>query len=294
MALRLFSFLLSALTVTFLFFNIPVQAASSALKIQVPETVDVAAGPFITGSGKSERELGYSLDEAAYGHTVTRDSRWYDFESNRHKITLPAFRITKNLITNALYAVFVSQTSHRAPDVSKKTWGSYRLAHPYNRTRRHAWQNNQPPKGRMQHPVVLVSLKDAETFAKWLSAQTNQKWRLPVEKEWEKAARGTNGNIFPWGNTYKPNLLNSHDKGPFDTVPIGTFPQGASPYGMLDAAGQVFEWTATATSKNRRLVKGGSWDDKGCGVCRSAARHGRPTHLKHILIGFRLVLETPR
>jgi formylglycine-generating enzyme required for sulfatase activity len=70
---------------------------------------------------------------------------------------------------------------------------------------------------------------------------------------------------------------------------VGSFPNGASPFGILDAAGQFFEWTAAG--KGRAIVKGRSWDDKGCGVCRSAARHGRPVELKHISIGFRLVSE---
>ncbi|MBI1985361.1 MAG: SUMF1/EgtB/PvdO family nonheme iron enzyme, partial [Rhodospirillales bacterium] len=95
---------------------------------------------------------------------------------------------------------------------------------------------------------------------------------------------------FPWGDSYDPRRLNSHDLGPFDTMPVGSFPEGASPFGLLDAAGQVFEWTATPAGAGRYLVKGGSWDDKGCGVCRLAARHSRPADLKHILIGFRLVL----
>ncbi|MCK5276469.1 MAG: SUMF1/EgtB/PvdO family nonheme iron enzyme, partial [Alphaproteobacteria bacterium] len=90
---------------------------------------------------------------------------------------------------------------------------------------------------------------------------------------------------------WDPARLNSHDLGPFDTVPAGRFRNSASPFGLLDAAGQVFEWTATPSGSDggRFIVKGGSWDDKGCGVCRPAARHSRPATLKHILIGFRLV-----
>jgi len=259
-----------------------------------PAVVSIPAGSFLTGSDSAERELGYQLDERAYGHSVTRKNRWYDFEAKRHAIDLPAYSITKNLITNALYARFISETHHRAPGVDKKTWAGYGLIHPYKRTRRHAWVNNQPPKGRSQHPVILVSLKDAQAFAQWISSKTGQKWHLPSEKQWEKAARGSIGFIFPWGNTFDPSKLNSHDNGKFDTEVVGKFPGGASPYGMLDAAGQVFEWTSTNTSPKRHLVKGGSWDDKGCGVCRSAARHARPVDLKHILIGFRLVLETAR
>ncbi len=74
-------------------------------------------------------------------------------------------------------------------------------------------------------------------------------------------------------------------------MPVGSYPAGKSPFGILDAAGQVFEWTATGASGARFIVKGGSWDDKGYGVCRPAARHARPAAIKHILIGFRLVRE---
>ncbi len=274
------------------FFQLPASAAkNSDTAFKAPEVVFVAGCTFITGSDQAERELGYQLDERAYGHSITRKNRWYDFEAKRHAIKLPAYSITKNLITNELYARFVTETGHRAPDVDQKTWASYRLIHPYERTRRFAFSGNKPPRGRAQHPVVLVSHKDAQAYARWLSEKTGQKWQLPTEKQWEKAARGEKGLIFPWGNTFDKTKLNSNDGGAFDTMPVGSFPQGASPYGMLDGAGQVFEWTATATKpKLRYLVKGGSWDDKGCGVCRSAARHARPVDLKHILIGFRLVL----
>ena len=74
-------------------------------------------------------------------------------------------------------------------------------------------------------------------------------------------------------------------------MPVGSIPTGASPFGLLDAAGQVFEWTDTPAGAGRYLVKGGSWDDRGCGVCRPAARHGRPGGIKHILVGFRLIAE---
>ena len=139
--------------------------------------------------------------------------------------------------------------------------------------------------------MVLVSHGDARAYAAWLTAQTGRVWRLPTELEWEKAARGTDGRIFPWGDRFDPALLNSHDAGPFDTLPVGGRPAGASPYGLLDATGQVFEWTTSPGNPGRFLVKGGSWDDSGCGVCRPTARHARPADIKHILIGFRLLAE---
>ncbi len=277
------AFYLATLVWAATFRSLPAEAGA------IPETAEVPAGSFIAGSSASERETGYQLDEAAYGHSVTRQNGWYDRERPRGAKTLDGFAITVTAITNAQYAVFVAETGHRGPDVTPEVWQGYGLIHPYSRTRRHAWSGNSVPAGRSAHPVVLVSHADARAYAKWLSQKTGKAWRLPSELEWEKAARGTDGRIFPWGDTYDPSLLNSHDQGPFDTLPVGRFPEGRSPYGLLDAAGQVFEWTSSPGNPGRFLVKGGSWDDKGCGVCRPAARHARPEDLKHILIGFRLV-----
>ncbi len=236
--------------------------------------------------------MAYRLDEDAYGHSRTRTRRWYENEREPRQISLPAYAITRDLITNADYAEFVRATGHRSPDVTPPVWAGYGLIHPYSRTRRHAWpEPGIIPRGREDHPVVMVAMSDARAYARWLSGKTGDVWRLPTEEEWEKAARGTDGQAFPWGKTFEPRHLNSHDLGPFDTVPVGTYPDGASPFGMLDAAGQVFEWTSSTYTTGRYVVKGGSWDDKGCGICRPAARHTRPEDLKHILIGFRLVRE---
>ncbi len=257
----------------------------------LPGLITIPAGPFIAGSDAAEREAAYRLDEAAYGHSITRQNRWYAGERPRGAVETGAYLITRTPITNAQYAAFGAATGHRAPDVDRKTWEGYRLVHPYERTRRYAWIDRRPPKGLEQHPVVLVSHADARTYADWLSRETGRQWRLPTEIEWEKAARGTEGRRFPWGDAFDPGRLNSHDAGRFATTPVGSHPSGASPFGLLDAAGQVFEWTATAAGAGRDIVKGGSWDDKGCGVCRAAARHSRPESLKHILIGFRLIAD---
>jgi len=269
-------------------FALTVAAASDE---DIPPLVAIPAGPFIMGSDAAEREAAYALDEGAYGHSITRQRRWYADETKRGRRTLPAYSITATPITNRQYAAFVDDDGHRAPDVDRQTWAGYGLIHPYERTRRHAWPDGRPPASRQEHPVVLVSHADALAYAHWLSARTGQRWRLPTEAEWEKAARGGDGRRFPWGDAFFADRLNSHDQGPFDTVPVGTFPTGASPFGILDGAGQVYEWTNTREGSARAIVKGGSWDDKGCGVCRPAARHSRPLALKHILIGFRLVVE---
>lgn len=257
----------------------------------LPETVAIPAGSVVIGSSRVERAAAYRLDQAAYGHARTRDWLWYENEPRRQKKATGRYRITKTPITNAQYAAFVAATGHPAPDVSREEWQRRRVVHPYQRTRRHAWQKGKPPEGRDEHPVVLVSHDDARAYAAWLSEETGETWRLPSEREWEKAVRGSEGNRFPWGDDWDPERLNSHDAGPFDTLPVGSFPEGASPFGVLDGAGQVFEWTASESDLGHYVVKGGSWDDSGCGICRPAARHDRPAELKHILIGFRLVLE---
>jgi len=266
--------------------------ALAAEEPPTPAPIEIPAGPFIMGSDREEREYAYTLDEKAYGHSVTREQRWYESEGPRRVVDMPAYAISANLITNRLYAAFVEATGHRAPDVDRETWEGYGLIHPYARTRRHAWTDGAPPADRLDHPVVLVSYHDAKAYAAWLSEVTGRTWRLPTEEEWEKAARGTDGRHFPWGEEWDETKLNSHDAGPFDTMPVGSFPKGKSPFDLLDPAGQVFEWTsAPGSAEGRYIVKGGSWDDKGCGVCRPAARHSRPENLKHILVGFRLVAE---
>ncbi|RED48661.1 formylglycine-generating enzyme family protein [Aestuariispira insulae] len=266
-------------------------AAGGQAMAAEPEAKVIPAGSFMRGSGRAQREAAYHMDEVAYGHSRTRAQQWYENEFPYGPEETGGYVILRHLVTNREYQAFVMDTGHPSPDVTSDTWQGYGLIHPFSRTRRHAWQGQQYPQGRADHPVVLVSVADAEAYAQWLSEKTGQPWRLPVEAEWERAARGDDGRWFPWGNEFDAVRLNSHDRGPFDTLPVGHFVEGQSPFGVMDMAGQVFEWTATAAGPGRRIVKGGSWDDKGCGICRAAARHSRPEDLKHILVGFRLVRD---
>jgi formylglycine-generating enzyme required for sulfatase activity len=259
-----------------------------------PPTVEVPAGAFLVGSTRAERDAAYRLDEAAYGHARTRQARWYENEPSLHEQVTGAFAVMTAPVTNADYARFVVETGHPPPFVDEVTWRGYRLMHPYAAVQRFLWDGGKLRPEREMHPVVLVSHDDADAYAAWLSRVTGRHWRLPTEAEWEKAARGTDGRRFPWGDAFDPTRLASNDAGPFDTVPVDRHPTGASPFGVLDVAGLVFEWTATPQGPDRYIVKGGSWDDKGCGVCRPAARHARPADLRHIIIGFRLVRDSQR
>ena len=269
-------------------------ALASAADAPAPEVAAIGAGTFIAGSDRAEREAAYRLDEKAYGHSLTRKGRWYEGEEPRHEAFAKGFLIMKTPVTNALYARFIAATGHAAPFISRKDWQAQGLAHPYARVKAYLWKNGKPPRDKLRHPVVLVTHADAQAFAEWLSRVTGKRWRLPSAMQWEKAMRGTDGRMFPWGNAFDARRLNSADAGPFGTMPVGSFAAGASPYGVLDGAGQVYEWMATPYGEGRFMVRGGSWDDKGCGVCRPAARHGRPAGQKHILIGFRLVRPKER
>src|SRR5207249_3699107 len=100
----------------------------------------------------------------------------------------------------------------------------------------------QPPKGKASHPVVHVSWHDVRAYCEWLSKVTGKAIRLPTEAEWEKAARGDKDKrTYPWGDVFDSAKCNSRELGLGDTSPVGVFPAGASPYGVLDVAGNVWE-----------------------------------------------------
>jgi formylglycine-generating enzyme required for sulfatase activity len=145
--------------------------AGDAPSFVAPETVTIPAGSFLRGSDRAEREAAYRLDERAYGHSTTRQRKWYEDERQRRETT-KSYSITRTVITNRDYAVFIQETGHRFPDVDAKTWKTYGLIHPYPRTRRHAWVSGQYPKGRGDHPVVLLSHSDVLAYASWLSRKT--------------------------------------------------------------------------------------------------------------------------
>ncbi|MFQ5471060.1 MAG: formylglycine-generating enzyme family protein [Gammaproteobacteria bacterium] len=272
-----------------LFFLLPI-GTSAAGEIS-PGLIAIPAGDFIMGSTAGEREYGYALDEQR-GSDASRYYHWFENEIRRY-MSVEKYYIDRYLVTNSQYQRFVLETGHMTPRVDLDTWKHYGFIHSFDETRRFQWHENGFPSERGHHPVVLVSAQDASSFCHWRGNKNSQTTRLPTEQEWEKAARGVQGNYFPWGNEFDAERLNSMDKGPYDTQEVGMYPNGVSPFGMHDAAGMVFEWTATACPNNTSasVVKGGSWDDYP-GVTRPAARHCRDNKIKHILIGFRCVVES--
>jgi formylglycine-generating enzyme required for sulfatase activity len=179
------------------------------------------------------------------------------------RVELPKFRIAKYPVTNSQYQYFVEATGQRRPDHWPRAGGC-------------------PPELARQ-PVVFVSWEDAAAYAAWLGG------RLPAESEWEKAARGVDGRLYPWGNDFIANHCNTSESDTDGVRPVDAHPGGASPYGVLDMAGNVWEWTSTYydDSDQWRVLKGGAWDYKGLKDARCASRvYFRPT-FRNGAIGFR-------
>ena len=224
-------------------------------------------------------------------------------ESPRHTVYLDSYLIYQTEVTNAMYRLCVEAKVCPPPEQN----GS--------RTRSSYFTN--PQYG--NYPVVYVTYADAVTYCSWAQA------RLPTEAEWEKAARGTDGRLFPWGdaalqanlanfcdagcpNTEPAEIESMFDDGYRDTAPVGSYPAGASPYGTLDMAGNVLEWTADwiapysgdaqlqdptgPATGSRRVTRGGSWFSGRSGL-RASARASFAPDKTFDLLGFRCVVEAP-
>lgn len=190
---------------------------------------------------------------------IGSDNRLPD-ESPQHKVTLPTYYIDIYEVTNLQYQHFLEQSGHRSP------------IH---------FRNRQFPPGRADHPVNHVSWFDAKAYCEWADK------RLPSNEEWEKSARGEDSRTYPWGDTFGTGHANTPGlwkgiKRQGDTTPVGAFPSGASPYGVHDMAGNLWEWTASSYAPypgnqtpaepykaNYKTLKGGSWWDCSfyqCGI----------------------------
>jgi formylglycine-generating enzyme required for sulfatase activity len=211
----------------------------------------VPAGPFLQGSTCTQLEFFEKLCIEAKAACV-RD-HFLD-ELPQREVTLPAFYIDKHEVTNIRFASFVRSTGYKT--TAEERGGSLVFIRPKADFEYRAdadWQHPRGPEtsilGRMYYPVVHVSWEDADAFCKWDRFAGNTK-RLPTEAEWEKAARGTDGRLFPWGNEWDSDAANYSKLTPAGKVdekglsPVGQYPRGASPYGVQDLLGNVSEWVA--------------------------------------------------
>jgi serine/threonine-protein kinase len=198
-----------------------------------------------------------------------------------HTVTLDSFWIDRTEVTNAIYELCVNAGACTSPGYP----GSYSRPSYYGDSQF------------ADYPVIFVSWHDAEAYCEWAGR------RLPTEAEWEKAARGTDGGTFPWGNASPDANLLNFDMNVGDTTEVGEYPGGASPYGALDMAGNVWEWVndwhgetyySSSPSENPpgpssgslRVLRGGSFNLPDDSVRAADRVRFRPTDSDSI-VGFR-------
>jgi formylglycine-generating enzyme required for sulfatase activity len=236
------------------------------------ELIHIPAGEFLMGSDPN------------------KDKVAYDEEQPQHRLYLPDYHIARTPITNAQYSAFVEANRDRQP----KHWKS---------------KYAKAPRGKEDHPVVKVTWHDAMAYCQWLAKVTGKPYRLPSEAEWEKAARGTDGRIWPWGDDAPDESQCNFGANAGGTTPVGMYsPEGDSPYGCVDMAGNVYEWCATRWGKSYpydvsenewssdylqaavlRVLRGGSWFSLR-DYARCACRHWYVPHFRSgYFCGFRVV-----
>ena len=229
------------------------QIGDPRIHTREPDMVAVPAGPFQMGTLAADAPR--IIEEYAHAHVIPR---FLAKEMPQHEVHVDAFEIARFPVTNQEYFEFTSATGHRAPA---------------------SWPQGAPPPGRGNHPVIRIEHEDAVAYTTWLSGVTGRRYRLPTEAEWEKAARGTDGRVYPWGNYFDPGRCNTLEGNTFaglyrharpvygvvmrvgafvvdrgligdrfdriaDTTPVGIYPDGVSPYGALDMGGNAEEWVA--------------------------------------------------
>jgi len=244
----------------------------------VPATVLIPAGPCWIGS---------SLD----------DTDAHANEKPRYQVNLPAYEIGRYPVTNAQYACFLADNPHYPVPCSDKA-----------RDRLYDWgpQARIYPEGRADHPVVLVSWEDATAYCDWLSQITGKHCRLPTEEEWETAARGglPETHLYPWGNDWEPGFCNTKELGENGTTSVHEFEsKNKNPYGVIDMAGNVWEWTSSwyepypgslyrseRCGQIYRVVRGGSWENSWKRA-RISCRGRYEPEVRRPCLGFRVALR---
>ncbi len=244
------------------------------------------------GARKTNPKDGAEMCYVPAGEFIMGSEDGTDNEKPQRRVYLDAYWMYKHEVTVAQYRRFCTETGREMPDPPK--WG---------------WEDD--------HPIVNVTWDDAKAYSDWAGVS------LPTEAQWEKAARGTDGREYVWGDKWPPppgvgnfadettkranpsfSIISGYDDGYAVTSPVGSFPAGASPYGCLDMAGNVWEWCSDwydsdyyAKAPNRnpenrqasrcRVLRVGSWYDGSSTFLRAAFRLCTPPGDRGVLIGFR-------
>lgn len=207
----------------------------------------------------------------------------YPYESSieGQSVFVATFLIDRAEVTNAAFAEFARETGYLTIAEQQGDARNWRT---------HAQQDMEA------HPVVFMAWEDANEYCKYAGL------RLPTEIEWEKAATGDDARLWPWGNVWNEGSVNSMERGSTGTSPVGSYPAGASPYGLIDMAGNVWEWTSSAyvtdsrhtaldapstqTFRNHWVLRGGSWRTMALGT-QVTYRKPAPMDYRRDTTGFR-------
>jgi serine/threonine-protein kinase len=272
--------------------------------------VYVPAGEFEMGNTGIQWTWNGSLTDGDFALQVYTD------ESPKHAVYLDAFWLDQTEVTVAMFRTFVEATGYETT-AEREDWGAPYKEGPKESEWPHLpgvdWQHPHGPLSSAvdAHPVVQVSWDDAAAYCEWAGGQ------LPTEAQWEKTARGRDGRLWPWGDNFDGNQGSfcdaqcpverhkqySYDDGYALTAPVGSFPGGASPYGAMDMAGNVWEWMADWYDENyysdspyenpmgpssgtERSQRGGAWYDNGSWV-RTTVRHATSPLVRCDDLGFR-------
>lgn len=231
-------------------------SSTSRLKLDPPQMILIPEGDVIMGTSDEQVDDLLLKEEWA--------EEWYAndmflVEQPQHAVHVQAFEISRFPIKNKDYYLFTWETGYRVP----RTWLGFHYSEEEG-----------------DHPVAGISRRDALAYCEWLSKHISKKipgavYRLPTEVEWERAAKGDDDRIFPWGNTFDPWRCNTLESGRRGTAEVGIFSLGGdSPFGVNDMVGNVMEWTGTSlrpypydpndgrenpNSMEECVIRGGSW-----------------------------------
>lgn len=217
---------------------------------------------------------------------------------------VPAFALARHPVTNAEYGRFIDAGGYE----TRRWW----TGAGWTQRQRWGWTASRYWGGRdwnaPDHPVVGVSWYEALAYCRWLGATTGRTITLPTEQQWQRAAQGDDGRSFPWGETLPDASRCNWQRNVDETTPVDAYPAGASPYGVLDLSGNVWEWTLTgwesgnnapenASNREPHLLRGGSWSSDSPYSLQADNRSALdpntrldPAYRNHATVGFRCAI----